>query len=204
MGSAQPGRRHADTFGRGQRGHRPQLPVIFLTASDDEFNTVAGLSMGADDYVAKPFRPRELLARIRTVLRRSQPAMRVLHLGDVAVDPVRARATNAGRELDLSAVEYRLLLLFASNASGIVTRDMMREALWEDSGAYVEENALTVYICRLRRRGVRPGTLCSLRPASHEQGTEHRSPAVVRGIGTEGPSAREAAPVMLDGRRRCG
>lgn len=119
---------------------RPHLPVVFLTASDDEFNTVAGLSMGADDYIAKPFRPRELLARIRTVL----------HLGSVTVDPARARATKDGRELDLSAVEYRLLLLFASKAGGIVTRDMMREALWEDSGAYVEENTLSVYIRRLR------------------------------------------------------
>lgn len=129
---------------------RPHLPVIFLTASDDEFNTVAGLSMGADDYIAKPFRPRELLARIRTVLRRSQPTQHLLHLGSVVVDPARARATKDGRELDLSAVEYRLLLLFASKAGGIVTRDMMREALWEDSGAYVEENTLSVYIRRLR------------------------------------------------------
>ena len=129
---------------------RPHLPVIFLTASDDEFNTVAGLSMGADDYIAKPFRPRELLARIRTVLRRSQPTQHLLHLGSVIVDPTRARATKDGRELDLSAVEYRLLLLFASKAGGIVTRDMMREALWEDSGAYVEENTLSVYIRRLR------------------------------------------------------
>ena len=117
---------------------RPHLPVVFLTASDDEFNTVAGLSMGADDYIAKPFRPRELLARIRTVLRRSQPTQHLLHLGNVTVDPARARATKDGRELDLSAVEYRL------------TRDMMREALWEDSGAYVEENTLSVYIRRLR------------------------------------------------------
>ncbi len=129
---------------------RPHLPVVFLTASDDEFNTVAGLSMGADDYIAKPFRPRELLARIRTVLRRSQPTQHPLHLGSVTVDPARARATKDGHELDLSAVEYRLLLLFASKAGGIVTRDMMREALWEDSGAYVEENTLSVYIRRLR------------------------------------------------------
>ena len=66
------------------------------------------------------------------------------------MDPVRARAAKGGRELELSAVEYRLLLLFASKAGGIVTRDMMREALWEDSGAYVEENTLSVYVRRLR------------------------------------------------------
>ena len=84
------------------------------------------------------------------MLRRSQPTQHLLHLGSVIVDPARARATKDGRELDLSAVEYRLLLLFASKAGGIVTRDMMREALWEDSGAYVEENTLSVYIRRLR------------------------------------------------------
>ena len=84
------------------------------------------------------------------MLRRSQPTQHLLRLGSVTVDPARARATKGGRELDLSAVEYRLLLLFASKAGGIVTRDMMREALWEDSGAYVEENTLSVYIRRLR------------------------------------------------------
>ena len=129
---------------------RPQLPVIFLTASDDEFNTVVGLSMGADDYVAKPFRPRELLARIRTALRRARPTEQLVRLGQVVVDPVRARVTKAGSELELSAIEYRLLLLFATQAGRVVTREMMREALWEDAGAYVEDNTLSVYIKRLR------------------------------------------------------
>ena len=128
----------------------PELPVIFLTASDDEFNTVAGLSMGADDYIAKPFRPRELLARIKGVLRRANPSEQVVRLGPVQVDPTRARASKGGVEIELSAIEYRLLLLFATNAGKIVTREMMREALWEDAGAFVEDNTLSVYIKRLR------------------------------------------------------
>lgn len=128
----------------------PSLPVIFLTAADDEFNTVAGLSMGADDYIAKPFRPRELLARIRSVLRRSKPTKQLVRLGQVVVDPARARVTKAGVDVELSAIEYRLLLLFATHAGRVVTREMMRDALWEDAGAYVEDNTLSVYIKRLR------------------------------------------------------
>ena len=129
---------------------RPEMPVIFLTASDDEFNTVAGLSMGADDYIAKPFRPRELLARIKGVLRRTNASEQVVRLGPVQVDPTRARATKGGVEIELSAIEYRLLLLFATHSGKIVTREMMREALWEDAGAFVEDNTLSVYIKRLR------------------------------------------------------
>lgn len=128
----------------------PDVPVIFLTAADDELNTVTGLSMGADDYVAKPFRPRELVARIHAAIRRAHPERTVLRLGRVAIDPDRAHVELDGREVALSALEYRLLLLFAKNAGRLVTRDMMREALWEDSGAYVEENTLSVYIRRLR------------------------------------------------------
>lgn len=132
------------------RSSAPEVPVIFLTASDDEFNTVAGLSMGAEDYVAKPFRPRELLARIQAVLRRTRKKDEVLRLGPVLVEPSRARASKGGRDLELSAIEYRLLLLFAGHAGGVVTREMMREALWEDAGAYVEDNTLSVYVKRLR------------------------------------------------------
>lgn len=128
----------------------PKTPVIFLTASGDEFNTVTGLTMGADDYVAKPFRPRELIARIAGVLRRSRPEQRSLALGPLAIDPSRARVTRSGEELALSALEYRLLLLFATNPGKLVTRDMVRDALWEDAGAYIEENTLSVYVKRLR------------------------------------------------------
>ena len=128
----------------------PDVPVIFLTAADDELNTVTGLSMGADDYVAKPFRPRELVARIQAAVRRARPERTVLRLGRVQIDPDRAHVEKDGREVTLSALEYRLLLLFAKNAGKLVTRDMMRDALWDDAGAYVEENTLSVYIKRLR------------------------------------------------------
>lgn len=128
----------------------PEVPVIFLTASDDEFNTVTGLTMGADDYIAKPFRPRELLARIATTIRRSQPSRRIISLGNLTIDTDRAYVERDGQEICLSALEYRLLLLFASNPNKLVTREMIRDALWDDAGTYVEENTLSVYIKRLR------------------------------------------------------
>ena len=128
----------------------PELPVIFLTASSDEFSTVTGLELGADDYIAKPFRPRELLARIALAIRRAQPTRHVLTLGPLTIDTDRAHVERAGREIVLSALEYRLLLLFAANAGKLVTREQIRDALWDDAGTYIEENTLTVYIKRLR------------------------------------------------------
>ena len=129
---------------------RPNLPVIFLTASSDEFTTVAGIQMGADDYIAKPFRPRELLARIAATIRRAQPAQRVLRFGTLSIDTDRAHVERDGAELALSALEYRLLLLFALNPGKLVTREQIRTALWDDAGTYIEENTLSVYIKRLR------------------------------------------------------
>ena len=128
----------------------PELPVIFLTASSDEFSTVTGLELGADDYIAKPFRPRELLARIALAIRRAQPTRHVLTLGPLTIDTDRAHVERAGREIVLSTLEYRLLLLFAANAGKLVTREQIRDALWDDAGTYIEENTLTVYIKRLR------------------------------------------------------
>ena len=132
----------------------PAMPVIFLTASDDEFSTVAGLDMGAADYIAKPFRARELLARIHAAARRAQPeyAREPLKIGDVEVNPATAMAYKGGRELALSALEYRLLLVFAQNIGKVLTRDAVRDALWDSGGEYVSDNAITVYIKRLREK----------------------------------------------------
>ncbi len=128
----------------------PQMPVIFLTASDDEYSTVAGLDMGAADYIAKPFRARELLSRMRAALRRSGSLSSVLRIGDVTVDVTAAQVTKAGREVALSALEYRLLLHFVQSRGRLVTRDSLRDAIWDSAGEYVSDNALNVYIKRLR------------------------------------------------------
>ena len=128
----------------------PAPAVIFLTASDDEFSTVAGLDMGADDYIAKPFRARELLSRIRSVLRRTNAASSLLRLGDVEIDAGTACVRKAGRDLALTALEYRLLLLFAQSRGKLVTREHVRNAIWDSAGEYVSDNTLSVYVKRLR------------------------------------------------------
>ena len=126
------------------------LPVIFLTASGDEYSTVAGFDLGAEDYIAKPFRPRELVSRIRNVLRLTGAGRSVLHLGRVTVDTVKGTATKDGRDLYLSALEYRLLLLLLTNRGAVLSRTVLLDQLWDAAGEYVSDNTLTVYIKRLR------------------------------------------------------
>ena len=128
------------------------VPVIFLTASGDEYSVVTGLDMGADDYISKPFRPRELISRIRSVLRRCGKRQSVLHLGDVVVDTVKGTVTRKGSDLFLSALEYKLLLVFLNNRGQILSRARLLEELWDSAGEFVEDNTLTVYIKRLREK----------------------------------------------------
>ena len=126
------------------------LPVIFLTASGDEYSTVAGFDLGADDYVPKPFRPRELVSRIKNVLRLTGSGSSVVQIGDVTVDTVKGTAAKNGQELYLSALEYRLLLVFLNNRGAVMSRAKLLESIWDVSGEFVNDNTLTVYIKRLR------------------------------------------------------
>ena len=128
------------------------VPIIFCTARDTEDDTVAGLNIGADDYIAKPFRARELISRIRGALRRTAPASNVLTVGDVRLDVASAAVTKDGREVFLSALEYRLLLYFLQHAGKLVTRENLRDAIWDSAGEYVSDNALNVYVKRLREK----------------------------------------------------
>ncbi|MCI8400483.1 MAG: response regulator transcription factor [Lachnospiraceae bacterium] len=125
-------------------------PVIFLTASGDEYSVVTGLDMGADDYISKPFRPRELVSRMKSVLRRSSRGQAVLHIQDLTVDTERGQVTKNGREIFLSALEYRLLLVFCANQGAVLSRNRLLEEIWDVAGDYVNDNTLTVYIKRLR------------------------------------------------------
>lgn len=129
-----------------------QIPVIFLTASGDEYSTVTGFNLGADDYIAKPFRPRELISRIKNVLRLTGNTGTTLQLGNVLVDTVRGVATKNGEDLFLSALEYRLLLVFINNRGAVLSRTQLLEAIWNIAGEYVNDNTLTVYIKRLREK----------------------------------------------------
>lgn len=126
------------------------IPVIFLTASGDEYSVVSGLDMGADDYISKPFRPRELVSRINTVLRRCGRVQTVLESGGVTIDTAKAAVRKGDRELFLSALEYRILLVLFQNKGMVLTRERLLEEIWDAAGEFVNDNTLTVYIKRLR------------------------------------------------------
>lgn len=127
-------------------------PVIFLTAFDDEINVVTGFELGADDYISKPFRVRELLARIRACLKRysKNTDEQKVQIGELCVIPSEAKVLVGGKEVILTAMEYRLLLTFISNRGKILTRQRLLEDIWDVEGDFVNDNTLTVYIKRLR------------------------------------------------------
>ena len=127
---------------------RGDLPVIFLTAYDDEVNVVMGLDLGADDYISKPFRIKELLARIKSVLRRysKDSPGGIVSAGTIKVNTNEAKIYKNGTEVILTAVEYRLLLIFINNRGKVLSR----QSLWDVGGDFVNDNTLTVYIKRLR------------------------------------------------------
>ena len=126
------------------------LPVIFLTASGDEYSVVTGLDLGADDYIAKPFRPRELVSRIHNIMRRYGKANATLEYRNLMVDVNRGTVSRNGQEIVLSALEYRLLLYFLNNKDMVLSRSQLLDALWDMAGEFVNDNTLTVYIKRLR------------------------------------------------------
>ncbi|MRN56371.1 response regulator transcription factor [Paenibacillus monticola] len=128
------------------------VPVIFLTASGDEASVVTGLNMGADDYITKPFRPRELIARIGTALRKSGRSSSDFEIRGLHVDMASGVVKRNGNEVFLSALEYRLLLVFISNPKSIITRGRLLDELWDAAGEFVNDNTLTVYIKRLREK----------------------------------------------------
>lgn len=139
------------------------IPVIFLTACDEEVNVVMGLDMGADDYITKPFRVRELISRIKSIMRRYEKTGRAnsgnrLQLNDITVDLATAKVYKEGRELELTALEYRLFLTLLNNRGQILSRNQLLSGIWDISGDYVNDNTLTVYIKRLRAKLETDGT----------------------------------------------
>lgn len=128
------------------------IPVIFLTASGDEYSVVTGLDMGADDYIAKPFRPRELVSRMKSVLRRCGKTNALFKIGEISVDTVKGTVSKGGEELFLSALEYRLLLMFVNHRGEVLSRNRLLEEIRDIAGEFVNDNTLTVYIKRLREK----------------------------------------------------
>ncbi|WP_417019321.1 response regulator transcription factor [Anaerotruncus massiliensis (ex Liu et al. 2021)] len=139
-----------------------EIPVIFLTASGDEASVVTGLNMGADDYITKPFRPRELVARIKTALRKTGRSPAAFNVCGLRVDPSSGVVKKEGREIFLSALEYRLL-----------------DELWDAAGEFVNDNTLTVYIKRLREKieddPANPRIILTVRGTGYRLGGSHVS-----------------------------
>ncbi len=131
------------------------LPVIFLTAYDDEVNVVMGLDMGADDYITKPFRIRELISRIKSVYRRYNrhtETKQIITIQHIQINLHDAKVYKNGEEVILTAMEYRLLLIFANHIGQVLTRAQLLDRMWDVGGEFVNDNTLTVYIKRLREK----------------------------------------------------
>ena len=145
---------------------KSQVPILFLTACDDEVHTVLALEQGADDYIAKPFRIRELIARMKAVMRRAGQnpdreasltgsetnANEKITVGNNEVDILSGKVFREGEEIFLSAVEYRLLLTFIRSRGQLLTRQQILNDMWDSAGDFVNDNTLTVYVRRLRKK----------------------------------------------------
>ncbi|WP_418747957.1 response regulator transcription factor [Frisingicoccus sp.] len=138
------------------RKQNARIPIIFLTASDEEVNVIRGLDSGGDDYITKPFKLGELCSRIRALLRRAGISDRekstTIECGDITIDLLGSRVLLNGRVLDLTSAEYRLLCLLVRNANRVVSRDIILNDLWDGTGNFVDDNTLSVYIRRLREK----------------------------------------------------
>ena len=138
------------------RKYGSNIPIIFLTASDEEVNIIRGLDCGGDDYITKPFKLGELCSRIRALLRRAGVTKKenenLVECGDISIHLLESRVLLGDKPLELTAAEYRLICLLVRNANHIVTRDIITNELWDESGNFVDDNTLSVYIRRLRKK----------------------------------------------------
>ena len=137
----------------GKKLKEDNIPVIFLTVEDDESNIVKAFESGADDYVVKPFKIRELLARIKRIFGWNKDSKEeFVKIGSVKIDTAMGKVYVDGDLGDLTALEYRLLLIFAGNRGILLTRNQILEKIWDSAGNFVEDNTLTVYVKRLREK----------------------------------------------------
>lgn len=130
------------------------IPIIFLTANDLEVSVVMGLDMGADDYITKPFKARELVSRIKSVLRRTRGKSdsNIIKIRDILIDMKQAKVFKGGIDVMLTALEYKILLILALNINTVFSRDKILSDIWDVNEAFVNDNTLTVYIKRIREK----------------------------------------------------
>lgn len=132
--------------------NKMDIPIIILTAMKDEYSIVTGFDVGADDYISKPFKPLELISRIKNQLRRYKKSPSIFKISNIKVDAIKGSVLKNDKEIILSVLEYRLLLVFINHQGEIMTRNRLLEEIWDVSGEFVNDNTLTVYIKRLREK----------------------------------------------------
>lgn len=130
------------------------IPIIFLTAQDEETSIVLGLDLGADDYIVKPFRTRELISRIKSVLRRygKKEENNIIQYKNIKIDTISAKVYKNNKEIIFTSLEYRILLMLFTNQNKLITREQLLEKIWDIAGNFVNDNTLTVYIKRIREK----------------------------------------------------
>jgi len=139
---------------------KSEVPIIFMTACDEEVNVVLGLDLGGDDYVTKPIRVKEFLSRINAVLRRKGKLVEnndsnkkgILKSGDLIVETLKYKVYKSTKSIDLTSIEYKLLLILMKNKGNVLERTTLLEKLWDVDGNFVDGNSLTVYVKRLREK----------------------------------------------------
>lgn len=134
---------------------KSDIPVIFLTAQDEETSVVIGLDLGADDYIVKPFRTRELISRINSVLRRYDKSFEksnIIQYKNIKIDTNMAKVYKDNEEIIFTSLEYKILLMLFSNQNKLITREALLDKIWDIAGNFVNDNTLTVYIKRIREK----------------------------------------------------
>lgn len=134
---------------------KQDIPVIFLTAQDEETSVVFGLDLGADDYITKPFRTRELISRINSVLRRygkKEDTTNIVQYKNIKIDTNSAKVYKDEKEIIFTSLEYKILLMLFTNQNKLITREQLLEKIWDIAGNFVNDNTLTVYIKRIREK----------------------------------------------------
>ena len=134
---------------------KQEIPVIFLTAQDEETSVVLGLDLGADDYIVKPFRTRELISRIKSVLRRygqKEENTNIIKYKNIKIDTTTAKVYKDNEEIVFTSLEYKILLMLFTNQDRLITREQLLDKIWDIAGNFVNDNTLTVYIKRIREK----------------------------------------------------
>ena len=132
--------------------HTLNVPIIMLSAKDEEIDKILGLELGADDYITKPFKTRELIARVKNALRKNNNYNDKIKIGNVTIDLKQAKVFKNNQDVNLTAMEYKILLILATNPNKVFTRDNLLSLVWDVNSSFVYDNTLTVYIKRIREK----------------------------------------------------